>query len=1016
MIQNEEFINEFVAEAQSHLEMIEGGLLKMEEGSHDSENINTIFRSIHSIKGTAGFFGLEKIVELAHVMENLLGELRNGNIVPNSAMADYLLSGNDQLKSMVGDVLNCDAEDVSEHVAIFTALLNQENPSAEVTRTMDAPTDGIELPPSPFQGNDQLQKQIETARKHGHHLYRVTIGINRDLGDQNISPIKFFKKIQSVGEIIDSFIDISQVKDLDNMMQSDAFFTFVFTTVLEKKLLPIALDIQEDNFEVLETYEKEPAPLEVGAEEGQFPGYSLNDEQPKEIDEEVSAPKEVSAAGPETVLAEAPNKGEVKEVPVKNETGALGEDSIRVHVTLLNDLLNLASEMVLGRNQLLRNIEVHRKEISGLDAILQNIDRITTELQEKIMQTRMQPVGNVFNKMPRVIRDLSKKLGKEVELSIEGSHVELDKSIIESLSDPLTHLIRNAVDHGLENPDKRKKAGKSTAGKVLLKAYHEGGYVHIDIVDDGAGIYTDRIKNKALEKNLVTEQELKQMSEQDILQLLMKPGFSTAEKVTDVSGRGVGMDVVKTNIEKLGGTIEIKTLLGEGTTFRLILPLTLAIIPSLIVEVDNYKFALPQVNLQEMVRIKAGDLSKKIEYVHNAQVLRLRGKLLPIVHLGKVLGLDHKDTGMSLATSDITRILVLKVGSRRFGLVVDHIHDEEEILVKPLPSYFKSCQCYSGVTIMGDGKTAMILDPDGIINKANLRFTDEQAQKGQEESQDNDEELQELQNILLFKCSGEETFAIDLSLVSRVEEISPSQIETIGNKEYMKHRGEALRVIRPENYLPVTKKEGQHQEKLYVIIPKLVANPMGLMIEKIHDTVMTTIKLNKEDIKGRGLIGSTILNDRIVLLINIYEIFEMVSPEDYEDASLKNQNKELTILLAEDTPFFARLTKHYLEWAGYKVILAENGKDALDILYEHPIDLVLSDIQMPMMDGLELARQIRKNPNLAHLPMVALTSMTGDKDRKAGYEAGFDFYEFKLDKITILEVLKKAIKVRGDAV
>ncbi len=999
MIQNEEFINEFVEEAQSHLEMIEAGLLKMEEGSSDIDNINNIFRSIHSIKGTAGFFGLEKIVELAHVMENLLGEVRNGKIAPNSNMVDHLLTGNDQLKSMVGDVFNSNAEDVSEHVDIFSALLNQEAIPEKQTEKISDPMPGIDHQMFDLKDDEKLKRQIDEARKHGHNLYKVSIGINKDLGDQNLSPIKFFKKIQSVGEIVDSFIDISQVKGLDNVMQSDVIFTFVFTTVLERKLLPIALDIQEENFEVLETYEKETKTADT--EEVIV--------SPDSAEEDEEADKDISSDHSE-------NTTKPVETSAKKEPVATVEDSIRVHVTLLNDLLNLASEMVLGRNQLLRNIEDHRKEINGLDAILQNIDRITTELQEKIMQTRMQPVGNVFNKMPRVIRDLSKKLGKEVDLDIEGSHVELDKSIIESLSDPLTHLIRNAVDHGLETPNKRKSAGKPTPGKVMLKAYHEGGSVYIDIIDDGAGIDPERIRKKGLEKNVVTEEELKQMSEQDILQLLMKPGFSTAEKITDVSGRGVGMDVVKTNIEKLGGTIEIKTVLGEGTTFRMILPLTLAIIPSLIVEVENYKFALPQVNLQEMVRIKAGDESKKIEYVHNAQVLRLRGKLLPIVHLGEVLGLEHKETGLAISTSEITRILVLKVGSRRFGLVVDRIYDEEEILVKPLPVYFKSCQCYSGVTIMGDGKTAMILDPDGIINKASLRFTEEQTQQNQRDDLASEEEMRELQNILLFKCSGEETFAIDLSLVSRVEEILPSQVETIGNQEFIQHRGEALRVIRPENYLPVTKKDNSQADKLYVIIPKLVANPIGLIIEKIHDTVMTTIKLNKEDIKGKGLIGSTILNNRIVLLINIYELFEMVSPEDYEDSALKNQHHDLTILLAEDTPFFARLTKNYLEWAGYNVILKGNGKEALDVLYEKSVDLVLSDIQMPVMDGLELARQIRKNPDLAGLPLVALTSMTGEKDRKAGMEAGFDFYEFKLDKITILEVLQKAIRIRRDAV
>ncbi|SMP48028.1 chemotaxis protein CheW [Anoxynatronum buryatiense] len=1009
MIQNEEFINEFVEEAKSHLDMIEAGLLSMEEGCGDSENINTIFRSIHSIKGTAGFFGLEKIVELAHVMENLLGEIRNQKIAPDSVMIDHLLRGNDQLKTMVDNVTDSNDVDVTNYVAIFTDLLNQET----------APETAKKLILSSAETNHKImeidqhqENQIKKARQHGHHLYKVTIAMNRDLGSE-ISPIKFFKKIQSVGEIVDSFIDISDIDGLDSVMEADVVFAFVFTTVLEKNLLPIALDIQDESIEELDT-ETDLSTLNLSNEasikkaklskltENQTPEIIFNENENKETQ---------SQNGTETISVVADGLSVVG----RKESGSTAEDSVRVHVSLLNDLLNLASEMVLGRNQLLRNIDQHRKQINGLDSILQNIDRVTTELQEKIMQTRMQPVGNVFNKMPRVIRDLSKKLGKEVDLIIEGSHVELDKSIIESLSDPLTHLIRNAADHGLEMPAERKKAGKPTKGTVLLKAYHESGYVHIDIVDDGAGIDADRIRKKGLEKGLVSESELKHMGEQEVLQILMKPGFSTAEKITDVSGRGVGMDVVKTNIEKLGGTVEIQTKLGEGTTFRMILPLTLAIIPSLIVEVNNYKFALPQVNLQEMVRIKAGDESKKIELVHRAQVLRLRGKLLPIVHLGEVLGLDQRQTDSEGTAADITRVLVLKAGSKRFGLIVDRIFDEEEILVKPLPKYFKNCQGYSGVTIMGDGKTAMILDPEGIVTKASLRFTEDQIETTQLEQQEQTEELREAQNLLMFKCSGEETFAIDLSLVSRVEEILPSQIEIIGDKEYIKHRGEALRVIRPEQYLPVTSKQN-NPEKLYVIIPKLVANPIGLIIEKIHDTMMTSIKLNQEDIKGKGIIGSTILNDKIVLLVNIYEIFEMVSPDEYENKSLKNSAEGAVILLAEDTPFFSRMTKNYLEWAGYQVYAVENGKTALELLKEKAVDLVLSDIQMPVMDGLELAREIRKDPDLAALPMVALTSMTGALDRQAGFEAGFDFYEFKLDKVTILETLKKALHLRGKAV
>ena len=308
----------------------------------------------------------------------------------------------------------------------------------------------------------------------------------------------------------------------------------------------------------------------------------------------------------------------------------------------------------------------------------------------------------MYYKFPRIIRDISKNLGKEIELTMDGVDVELDKSIIEALGDPLTHLVRNAVDHGIEKPEVREQLGKPKTGRVSLKAYHEGGHVTIDVSDDGAGIDIDIIKEKALEKGIVSQMELDEMGDREALSLLFAPGFSTAKTVTDVSGRGVGMDVVKTNIEKLGGSIEIFTIKGGGTTFRLTLPLTLAIISSLIVEVDGQHFALPQINLQEMVRIKPGDDTRSIEYINESEVLRLRGNLLPLIYLADILGLPRKTTDEGGNMDSIMRVLVLKLGSKRFGLVVDSIYDDE-ILVKPLPKFLKECRCYSGVTIMGDG-------------------------------------------------------------------------------------------------------------------------------------------------------------------------------------------------------------------------------------------------------------------------------------------------------------------------
>lgn len=850
MIENEEFIKDFIEEARTHIETLELELVKPNPEEMNKEEINNIFRAVHSIKGTASFFNLTKIVELAHSMENIMGEIREDKFKLTSDIIDLLLASNDCLKSMVEDVVNSENYDIEKFVEKFKAL--KDNPEAGVIK-----------------------------------------------------------------------------------------------------------------------------------------------EQTGVIKEETDSNEEIN------------------DTEIKKNKPSFGEDNIRVNVSLLNILLNLASEMVLGRNQLIRAMEKHRKNIVGMDSILQNIDHITTELQEKVMQTRMQTVANVFNKFPRIIRDMAKKLNKEIELTMEGEEVELDKSIIESLGDPLTHLIRNAVDHGLETVEERKQLGKNSTGKVTLKAYHESGYVNIDIIDDGRGIGVEKIKKKAIQNGIVTCSEIEQMNEHEIVQLVFSPGFSTVDVVTDFSGRGVGMDVVKTNIEKLGGAIEIFTAPEKGTTFRLLLPLTLAIIPSIIVEVEGQKFALPQVNLSEIVRIKPGDHNKKIEHINNSEVLRRRGGLLPIIHLADVLGIKREDSE-SLMKTDSTktiRILVIKMGSKRIGIAVDKIHGSEEILVKPLPSFIKDCKCYSGVTIMGDGKTAMILDPDGIIVKANLHFNDTVNQKPPKE---NFEELSDLlteyQSILLFKCSGTETMAIDLSMVSRVEEIKQEEIELVGNMEYIKFRGDMLRVIRPENHLQITK-GSEIYKKYYVIIPKLVKNPVGILIEKILDTVHIKIKLNNEDISTKGIVGSTIINNEIVLLLNIYELFEMVDPKKYAPEKLSLTEK-LTILVVEDTPFFQKLEKDYLEDAGHKVYTANNGKEALDFLAKNEVDMIISDIKMPVLDGLGLIKKIRADKSLCHLPAIAVTSMTDESHINEGLEAGFDIYEFKLDRTRLISVIQEAIDHR----
>lgn len=1003
MIQNKEFIQEFVEEARTHVESAEALLVNSGE-LFKADNINRVFRAVHSIKGTAGFFGLKNIVSLAHSMENIFGEVRAGKLRLEEKDIDLLLAANDIMKEMVENVYDSEEFILEDTLTGLAGILNKDaaGPKQEAEKSIVTIESGRNARVDMGRASQEL---IREGIVHGHHLYEIKFRINQDLLNYREGPVKLFKKIQAVGMLVDTRTDHSEINSLEDVLaalennSTDVYLGIWITSILEPDMLAEAIDIPAENIKMVEVHsllqtdQSEPEPF---AKNEPFNVVEIVAEEPAVI---ITEPAEATAEEP--AEATAGNQTAVQEI----HTNSIVEDSIRVNVVLLNDLMNMASEMVLGRNQLLRTLEDYRKAIPGLSAILQNIDQLTSGIQGKIMQTRMQPLGNVFGKFPRLIRDMSKALQKEMSLVIEGEGVELDKSIIEGLKDPLTHLIRNSADHGIEPPEERESCGKPREGLIKIHAYQEGGYVNIDIADDGRGMSADKIRKKAIEKNLINKSELDKLNEQEILKLIFKPGFSTAEKVTDISGRGVGMDVVKTNVERLGGAIEIYTNEKVGTTIRLMLPLTLAIIQALIVTTSDQRFAVPQANVKEIVRIKKGDTSSQIEYVNNSEVLRLRGKLLPIVRLSDVLGIQADQQSID----EVTRVLVLKIGARSFGLSVDSVLGSEEILVKPLPLYLKECICYSGVTIMGDGKTAMILDVEGIIKVRSLKFSEENTSEN-EPNQTDRMDTSEMQNVILFKCSGSETYALDMSMIARIIEIKREDIEMIGEYSYIQYNGKSLRVIRPEQY--IMGNAGQEpKDRLYVIIPKLVRHPIGIITEKILDNINVSLKLSTNDVEADCLVGTAIHNKRTLLFINLYQLFDKADPFNYPPQTGKLQQK-MNVLLVEDTPFFQRMTTSYLEEAGYVVETAKDGKEALEKLDARQFDIVVSDIQMPVMDGYEMIGRIKESTRFANLPVIALTSMSGEYNRETGLKKGFDYYEFKLDRDSLLQTMTKALADR----
>ncbi len=1009
--EQDEMLASFVEESQEHLQTIEPDLLEIEggDGNVNPDIINRVFRAIHSVKGASGFFGLKNIGELSHVMETLLSLLRESKIELNPELMDALLAGVDALRVMVDDVGASESFDIKNELNTLQQLLDNPAGSSKTVTVAEIPGEDILEIPTMY---DIPEDEIKIVINKGFNLYSIQLDINKKLMDKVDFPFGLIGKMESVGRFIDAFLDIDGITGLADCLDNNLSFNFLFASLLEEEFIAVALEIPEENIAPvdIEMYREKFKVEEIRSKDTDEVKDAASADQIKPPPEEaVAAPVEKEEAPPETGGTDVePQKAKQKVV-----RHVQAEEKIRVGVNFLNDLVNLAGELVLGRNQLTQNTLNLVKEIPALSAVVQHISRITTEMQEKIMHMRMQPVSIIFSKFNRVVRDLSKKLGKEIKLVTIGEEVELDKTIIEALSDPLTHLIRNSVDHGVEMPEDREKSGKVRHGTIELKAYHQAGQVHIEINDDGGGIDGEKIGAKAVEKGIITKQQLDAMDDKERVRLIFRPGFSTAETVTAVSGRGVGMDVVITNIEQLGGIVNIESTVGLGTKMRIVLPLTLAIVSGLVIKADDQTFILPEANIEELVRVKPDEIESRINVIQDAQVLKLRDMLLPLINLGKVLGL-HGENGEGFDDRiEPLRILIARHGNSRLGIIVDSLENIEEIVVKPLPRYLKKMKYYSGASIMGNGTVSLILDVGGLVKKANLHDLKETSAVTKED--DSGEGTGEHQTLLLFENNTEERFALPLELITRIEQVPVADIERVKDNRYLQYQGTKYKLIFLEDYLPVTCPERKPEDTLGVIIPKLVKHPMGIVINRVLTTITSNVELDTETIMAPGLFGSAVLEDKITLLPDMYRLFELAAPEWFGDNGSKKDEdeKKPLVLVVDDTPFFRMVESDYLNSVGYDVVLAENGKKALDILEDQEVDAVILDIIMPVMDGWETIKAIRGQERLKNLPVMAVTSLgEGDEDTaQKGLDAGFTEWEGKLNKIRLLEKLKKMMNV-----
>ncbi len=748
-----ELINEFLIESYENLDLYDGGLVELEKNPSSKETISSIFRTLHTIKGTCGFLGLGRLEAIAHAGENLLAMVREGTLPFTRPIATALLATGDAVRAILSQLEKTGEEgtgDYTELVATLVKLQSPESSDAEAAPAEPVPKAG------PTAGAASTGKSPETH------------------------PAKTAPAPKAP------------------------------TVVTAPKTAPAATKAAT----------MEPAAPKQDA--------SL-DSKAKVEPEHVSATK-------------------------------VTDGTVRVNVDLLDRLMNLVGELVLTRNQLIQLASA--SESPQMQAASHRLNHITTELQDRMMKTRVQPIDALWSKFPRTVRDLARMCGKEIRLETEGAETELDRTVIEAIKDPMTHLLRNSVDHGVESPEERRAAGKNPEGRILLRAFHAAGLVTIEIVDDGGGIKVDRVKTRAVERNLITAERAAQMSTQDIVNLIFLPGFSTAETVSNISGRGVGMDVVKTQIEKIGGMVDMSTEVGKSTTCRIKIPLTLAIIPVVIVGCRSERFAIPQTNLLEVIRL---DKNLQVENVHETPVVRLRGNLLPIVFLDSVLALKSGER------QETQHLVVLQAGDRHFGLVVDTIHEAEEIVVKPLGRALMNLSCFAGATILGDGHVSLILDIYGLGSRASM-FQGTRATL----SIDSDNKAGATKatgttcdELLVFNVGGTRA-AVPLEMVSRLEEFAASEIEVSAGRQVIQYGGSIMPLISLAHAL------GMHSTpsadgRVQTIVYTSEGRSVGLLIDSVEEIVRSGVELQPSG-RRSGVLGSAVIGKQITELIDTHEL------------------------------------------------------------------------------------------------------------------------------------------------
>jgi two-component system, chemotaxis family, sensor kinase CheA len=701
--------------------------------------------------------------------------------------------------------------------------------------------------------------------------------------------------------------------------------------------------------------------------------------------------KEVKPRVQEEAMAPAPDDEVAAERSEEERPERVSSHSIRVNVDTLDNLMTTVSELVLTRNQLLEI--VRRNEDSDFKVPLQRLSNVTAELQEGVMKTRMQPIGNAWQKLPRIVRDLCNELGKQIELEMHGAETELDRQVLELVKDPLTHLVRNCADHGIENAADRVAAGKPAKGTIRLSASHQGGHIIIEIADDGRGLDLARIRSKAVEQGLASEAEVAAKSDAEISNMIFLPGFSTASQVTSISGRGVGMDVVRANMEQIGGTVDLKSTPGAGTTFTIKIPLTLAIVSALIVGAGGERFAFPQLTVLELVRASSSG-EHRIERIKDTPVLRLRNKLLPLVQLNDILQLGDSERENGF-------VVVTQVGNQVFGVVVDSVFHTEEIVIKPTSSKLRHITAFSGTTILGDGTVIMIVDPNGIAQALGRAATAMQAERI-ELDEAADAVSEDLTSLLVFRAGSQQPKAVLLSLVSRLEEIECGRIETSAGRHLVQYR---------DQLMPLLCLDPQTGIKQDGVQPVLVfadhGRCMGLVVDEIVDIVEQRLEIEVAS-EQPGVLGYAVVKGSATQIVDVGHFLPQAFADWFHRRDSRSAPLSRRVMLVDDSAFFRDMLGPLIKAAGYQVLAVASAAQALAAIRSGTrVDIVITDIEMPEMNGFEFAAALRENPGTVAIPIIALSAMVSPEAIERGRKVGFHDFVAKFDRAGLIAAIKE---------